>query len=67
MAWRKNAYLNGDASKIVCAAHGAQFDLESGICTLGPCLGQGLQAVGITVTEERIIYITPTGRRGDTT
>lgn len=61
MAWRKDAYLNGDASKIVCAAHGAQFDIDSGVCTLGPCLGQALEAVGIVVTADQEIYMTPSG------
>jgi nitrite reductase/ring-hydroxylating ferredoxin subunit len=65
MAWRKDAYLNGDASKIVCAAHGAQFDIGSGVCTLGPCLGQALQAVGIVVTAEQEIYMTPDERQGE--
>ena len=45
LPWRKDAYLNREASRIVCAAHGAQFDIESGICLLGPCLGQSLQAL----------------------
>jgi nitrite reductase/ring-hydroxylating ferredoxin subunit len=66
MAWRKDAYLNGDASRIVCAAHGAQFDIESGVCTLGPCFGQALEAVAIVVTPEQEIYITPIGRGGET-
>lgn len=67
MAWRKNAYLNGDGSSIVCAAHGAQFDIESGVCTLGPCLGQGLQAVAIVVTAKQDIYMTLRGRLGAVT
>lgn len=57
MAWRKDAYLNADRSRIVCAAHGAQFDIESGVCTLGPCLGQSLQRVAIAITTEQEIFI----------
>lgn len=67
MAWRKDEYLNADRSRIVCAAHGAQFDIETGACTLGPCLGQSLQRIDITVSAERDIYITSTGREGETT
>jgi nitrite reductase/ring-hydroxylating ferredoxin subunit len=59
MAWRKDAYLNADRTRIVCAAHGAQFDIESGACTLGPCLGQSLQAVRLVVAANRDIYICP--------
>jgi nitrite reductase/ring-hydroxylating ferredoxin subunit len=57
MAWRKNEYLNADRNRIVCAAHGAQFDIASGRCALGPCLGQSLQPVDIFITTEQHIYI----------
>ncbi|WP_257638193.1 Rieske 2Fe-2S domain-containing protein [Janthinobacterium sp. UMAB-56] len=57
MAWRKDAYLNADRSRIVCAAHGAQFDIASGVCTLGPCMGQSLQRVDIVTTTQQEIFI----------
>jgi nitrite reductase/ring-hydroxylating ferredoxin subunit len=63
MAWRKDAYLNADRNRIVCAAHGAQFDIETGACTLGPCLGQGLQAVELVITETKNIYIRQDGSK----
>ena len=47
MAWRKDAYLNAAGDRIVCAAHGAQFEVDTGRCTLGPCLGQFLQPVAV--------------------
>jgi nitrite reductase/ring-hydroxylating ferredoxin subunit len=52
MAWRKDAYLSGDLSRIVCYAHGAQFDIRSGECLLGPCLGQHLTPVAVQLTAE---------------
>ena len=61
MAWRKDAYLNAAGDRIVCAAHGAQFDIETGACTLGPCLGQSLQAVELIVTKHQEIHIRPWG------
>jgi nitrite reductase/ring-hydroxylating ferredoxin subunit len=61
MAWRKDAYLNYERNRIVCAAHGAQFDIESGACVLGPCLGQSLQRVELVITQEQNIYIRPSG------
>jgi naringenin degradation protein FdeD len=57
MAWRKNAYLNGDRSRIVCHAHGAQFDIATGVCTLGPCLGQALEPVPVVVTGDGEIHL----------
>jgi nitrite reductase/ring-hydroxylating ferredoxin subunit len=61
MAWRKDAYLNAARTRIVCAAHGAEFDIETGVCTLGPCLGQALQKLAFVVTDENNIYIAPQG------
>lgn len=50
MAWRKDAYLNGARDRIVCYAHGAQFDIASGQCLLGPCLGQHLTPVPVSIS-----------------
>ncbi|MBJ9966212.1 Rieske (2Fe-2S) protein [Burkholderia seminalis] len=60
MAWRKDAYLNGDGTRIVCHAHGAQFDIASGECVLGPCLGQRLTPVEIDVTDDGVIVLIAT-------
>ena len=49
MAWRKDAYLNAAGDRIVCAAHGAQFEVDTGLCVLGPCLGERLQALPMIV------------------
>jgi nitrite reductase/ring-hydroxylating ferredoxin subunit len=34
---------------VVCAAHGAAFALESGLCIGGPCRGQSLTSVPVHV------------------
>jgi nitrite reductase/ring-hydroxylating ferredoxin subunit len=52
MAWRKDAYLDGSGTRIVCAAHGAQFDIETGACLLGPCLGQALTPVPLAPEDD---------------
>jgi nitrite reductase/ring-hydroxylating ferredoxin subunit len=56
MAWRKHAYLNAARDRIVCSAHGALFDIATGICTLGPCMGQYLQPVRLMV-EAGAVYL----------
>jgi nitrite reductase/ring-hydroxylating ferredoxin subunit len=60
MAWRKDEYLNAAKDRIVCAAHGAQFDIASGLCTLGPCLGQHLQAMPIHLQANGEIHLADT-------
>jgi nitrite reductase/ring-hydroxylating ferredoxin subunit len=34
-----------DRGRLVCAAHGASFELGEGRCVAGPCLGDRLRAV----------------------
>ncbi len=61
MAWRKDAYLDGAGQRIVCFAHGAQFDIETGACTLGPCLGQSLTPVPLTLHDDGEVHLAMTG------
>jgi nitrite reductase/ring-hydroxylating ferredoxin subunit len=57
MAWRKDAFLNHDASRIVCAAHGAEFDIASGACTLGPALGGTLARVDLIEAADGALLV----------
>lgn len=36
---------------IVCGVHGASFDVETGACVGGPCNGEGLTPVAVTVCD----------------
>lgn len=57
LPWRKDAYLNAARDRIVCAAHGAHFEVETGLCILGACLGQSLEAVPFVLTLEGQIVV----------
>jgi nitrite reductase/ring-hydroxylating ferredoxin subunit len=57
MAWRKDAYLNTARDKIVCFVHGALFDIETGLCTLGPCLGDRLYALPFHIDADGFIRL----------
>lgn len=57
MSWKRHAYLNRAGDRIVCSAHGAEFDIASGQCLLGPCLGQSLERANLYITEEGEIYV----------
>ena len=52
LPWRKDAYLSGDGTRIVCSAHGAQFDIQTGECLLGAALGHSLEAIDIVVGDD---------------
>ncbi|WP_237152233.1 Rieske (2Fe-2S) protein [Oryzibacter oryziterrae] len=59
MAWRKDAYLNADGSRIVCHAHGAEFLPETGLCVSGPCLGRSLTSVPLTLGVDGFVLAEP--------
>lgn len=50
LPYRRHAYLNAARTRIVCFAHGAQFDVATGECVSGPCLGESLTPVPLSVT-----------------
>ena len=54
--WAPGAFLSSDGSHIVCAMHGAQFDIETGRCFAGPCHGEHLEKLP-HVIEEGVIAV----------
>jgi nitrite reductase/ring-hydroxylating ferredoxin subunit len=61
MAWRRDAYLNAAGDRIVCAAHGAQFEIDTGLCVLGPCLGDRLSPVPWRLSDGEIVIAADAG------
>jgi nitrite reductase/ring-hydroxylating ferredoxin subunit len=60
MPYRRHAYLNKAGTRIVCYAHGAQFDIESGRCLIGPCLGEALTSVPLHLSADgRVLAALP--------
>jgi nitrite reductase/ring-hydroxylating ferredoxin subunit len=48
---RPNEFLTSDESLILCRSHGALFEMTTGYCVAGPCVGQTLQPVGVQVVD----------------
>ncbi|KFN46417.1 hypothetical protein N790_08715 [Arenimonas malthae CC-JY-1] len=46
--WAPGKFLV-DQGRLVCAAHGASFELGAGVCVAGPCRGASLTAVAVAV------------------
>ncbi len=59
MAWRRHGYLSGDGRHIACHAHGALFDIRSGRCVQGPCLGQALTPEPVHIDPEGWVHWHP--------
>lgn len=56
LPYRRHAYLNKAGTRIVCYAHGAQFDVRTGECVIGPCLGQSLTPVSLATGDDGRIF-----------
>ena len=52
--WEKGEFLDGDGTRIQCGKHGALFDLGTGECVDGPCLGERLTAIDVLIDEGEI-------------
>lgn len=47
--WVEHQFLDADGALIQCATHDARFDIASGECLLGPCVGEVLQALELEI------------------
>lgn len=51
-----NHFLTEDRRHLVCSGHGALFELATGKCTRGPCLGLALDRLNIA-EQDGAIYL----------
>ncbi len=52
--WAPGKFLRDGNGHLVCAAHGAAFELVNGECVSGPCRGASLRAVAVEVEGDRM-------------
>ncbi len=48
--WKPDIFLCYDKSRILCVMHACTFEIETGQALTGPCPGQSLEAIAVTVT-----------------
>jgi nitrite reductase/ring-hydroxylating ferredoxin subunit len=53
--WAPGKFLMSKDGLLVCAAHGASFELHAGVCVGGPCRGDSLRAAAVDVVEGRVV------------
>jgi len=61
--WAPDAFLTRDRANILCASHGAMYEIESGLCIAGPCIGKTLHPVKAWVSGGNVIVRGPMGLR----
>lgn len=53
--WRPHDFLTGDGAQIICASHGAVYEIDSGLCSAGPCRGKSLRPVRVSVSNGDVV------------
>lgn len=53
--WSPGRFLRSKDGLLVCAVHGASFELGQGACVAGPCRGQSLSAVPLAVVDGQVL------------
>ena len=56
--WAPGKFLRDKAGHLMCAVHGATFELAEGVCIAGPCKGAALRAVGVDVRDGHVVLRT---------
>lgn len=60
--WQPDKFLNEDGSLIVCASHGALYEISSGVCVSGPCPGKTLRTVEVEIRDGDVVVSAPTSQ-----
>ncbi|VAW39041.1 hypothetical protein MNBD_GAMMA01-1916 [hydrothermal vent metagenome] len=57
MDYAAGKFLVADNGNIVCPAHGAEFNIDDGLCITGPCQGKSLESIQLQFNESDIFTI----------
>jgi nitrite reductase/ring-hydroxylating ferredoxin subunit len=55
--WSPDSFLTKDRAAIICSSHGATFQIDTGKCFAGPCVGKTLRQVAVSL-EAGDVYVT---------
>ncbi len=57
LQWQPDQFLDIENNFIQCATHGALFTMEKGYCVRGPCVGQSLVSIPLSVSAAGDIQV----------
>ena len=55
LEFQPHEFLDTEKQYIQCANHGALFEIETGDCVTGPCIGQALIAIAFHLENGNIV------------
>jgi nitrite reductase/ring-hydroxylating ferredoxin subunit len=44
-------FFSRDRAFLLCGRHGANFEIDTGLCVEGPCKGEGLEPIALAVVD----------------
>ena len=54
LEWQEDQFLDMDNMFIQCSTHDALFEIDTGLCIAGPCVGDSLDAVDLIIENGQI-------------
>jgi nitrite reductase/ring-hydroxylating ferredoxin subunit len=54
---RPGEFMDEEGNFLVCGQHGAQFDLDTGHCFIGPCQGKALTPIKLVVDDGDVCLV----------
>ncbi|MDZ7644293.1 MAG: Rieske 2Fe-2S domain-containing protein [Woeseiaceae bacterium] len=57
--FKPDSFLTRDESLIICASHGALYEIGSGLCVAGPCTGKRLRGVDVEIVDGLVVVEGP--------
>jgi nitrite reductase/ring-hydroxylating ferredoxin subunit len=60
--WKPDSFLTRDRTNIMCSSHGAIYEIATGLCISGPCLGKSLRAMPVEIRDGVVFVSGPCGR-----
>jgi len=62
--WSPDEFLTAYGQQIVCASHGAIYDIANGECVAGPCPGMKLRPVELELRDGEVVVRGPSSLVG---
>ncbi len=57
--WSGDEFMSPDGLWLQCAAHGALFEIDSGLCVAGPCHGKSLTPIPFVLEDGQLAALLP--------
>lgn len=54
LEWQEDQFLDMDNMFIQCSTHDALFEIDTGACIAGPCVGDSLEPVELVIEDGQI-------------